>query len=162
MGLEEKVEQTRIKTERARQLAGEGMTQREIAAAIGMTQKGVSLMLKRAGISKQDHAIMQRKVATAGAAQPVRKPRAPGGGRPPAGDHGEHVQHMPSLTVRLPPDTLAGLKALSAVTGTPTWKLVDKAVRQSLQQVKGEIAEDVRRLSKRELARIKAAHPLAR
>ena len=160
MGLEEKVEQTRIKTERARQLAGEGMTQREIAADIGMTQKGVSLMLKRAGISKEDHGITRRMFAAAVAH--TREPRAPGAGRPPAGDHGAHVQHMPSLTVRLPPDTLAGLKALSAVTGTPTWKLVDKAVRQSLQQVKGEIAEDVRRLSKRELARIKAAHPLAR
>jgi hypothetical protein len=66
---------------------------------------------------------------------------------------------MPSLTVRLPPDTLAGLKALSSVTGTPTWRLVDQAVRQGLKQVKGAAAEDVRRLSKRELTRIKAAHP---
>jgi len=159
MGLEEKIKQTRIKTEKARELVERGLNQREIAKAIGMTQKGVSLMLKRAGISKQDHAITQRKVAAAGA--PVRKPRAPGAGRPPAGDHGEHVQHMPSLTVRLPPDTLAGLKSLSAVTGTPTWRLVDQAVRQSLKRVKGATAEDVRRLSKRELVRIKAAHPLA-
>jgi len=159
MRLEEKVEQTRIKTERALELAGEGMNQREIAEAIGMTQKGVSLMLKRAGVSAKEHGTLQRKVAMA--AQAVKKSRAPGAGRPPAGGDGVQVRNLPTLMLRLTPTTLAGLKAHSAVTGIPAWRLVDAAVSKSLGQLKGEIAEDVRRLSKRELARIKAANPLA-
>lgn len=56
--------------------------------------------------------------------RPKRKP-----GRPATGPDGERVSDYPAVMIRLPRLTKATLDALSSVTGTPVWKLVDRAVR---------------------------------
>jgi hypothetical protein len=46
-------------------------------------------------------------------------------GRPPGGvRRGERLRDYPALTVRIPPDTRAILKALSARRGIPTWLML--------------------------------------
>ena len=75
---------------------------------------------------------------------PKRKP-----GRPPAGPGGVAVRTMPQFMLRLPADTLARLKAWSAVQQVPAWRLIDQAVTAALDNLQGADAEDVRRLSRR-------------
>lgn len=58
---------------------------------------------------------------------PTRLKRKPG--RPASGPDGERVSDYPAVMVRLPRPTKSTLDALSSVTGTPVWKLVDRAVR---------------------------------
>lgn len=58
---------------------------------------------------------------------PARSKKKPG--RPAAGPDGERVSDYPAVMVRLPHPTKSSLDALSSVTGTPVWKLVDRAVR---------------------------------
>lgn len=83
----------------------------------------------------------------------------PGAGRKPAGDGGGRVRDYPGLMLRLPVETLARLKALSAVRGVPIWRLVDGAVLASIEALKGAEAEDVRRLTKWEAPRLRAKFP---
>lgn len=58
----------------------------------------------------------------------MRQNDPPGGrkrGRPRGGvRRGERLRDYPSLTVRIPPDTRATLKALSARRGIPTWQML--------------------------------------
>jgi hypothetical protein len=50
-------------------------------------------------------------------------------GRPPAGADGEKVKDYPQLSVRLPPDVMVAVEALSSLFGKPKWRLVDQAIR---------------------------------
>ena len=54
--------------------------------------------------------------------------KTPRAGRPPAGADGQKVSDYPAVMIRLPRDTKAVLDALSGVTGTPIWRLIDRAV----------------------------------
>ena len=56
-------------------------------------------------------------------------------GRPSLGAHGENVSEYPQVMIRLPHRTKATLEALSAVTGTPIWRLIDQAVDVYLRQL---------------------------
>lgn len=76
--------------------------------------------------------------------EPKRKP-----GRPTAGPSGVAVRDMPRVMLRLPSDTLARLRAWSAVRQVPAWRLIDQAVTDALDRLQGADAEDVRRLSRR-------------
>ena len=49
-------------------------------------------------------------------------------GRPPSGMRGEKVSEYPQVMLRLPQKTKDVLDALSGVTGTPVWRLIDAAV----------------------------------
>src|SRR5919205_1252582 len=49
-------------------------------------------------------------------------------GRPPLGADGEKVSEYPQVMIRLPRETKATLDALSGLTGTPIWRLIDQAV----------------------------------
>jgi predicted DNA-binding protein len=49
-------------------------------------------------------------------------------GRPPVGSDGEKVSEYPQVMIRLPRETKATLDALSGLTGTPIWRLIDQAV----------------------------------
>ena len=49
-------------------------------------------------------------------------------GRPPSGVRGERVSDYPQVMLRLPQKTKDVLDALSGVTGTPVWRLIDAAV----------------------------------
>lgn len=49
-------------------------------------------------------------------------------GRPPSGAHGEKVSDYPQVMLRLPQKTKDVLDALSGMTGTPVWRLIDTAV----------------------------------
>jgi hypothetical protein len=50
-------------------------------------------------------------------------------GRPPSGVRsGERVRDYPQVTLRLPPETKAKLHALSLVTTTPQWRVVNAAL----------------------------------
>ena len=44
------------------------------------------------------------------------------------GVNGEKVSDYPQVMIRLPHETKSILDALSAVTGTPIWRLIDQAV----------------------------------
>jgi hypothetical protein len=58
-------------------------------------------------------------------------------GRPPLGENGEKVSDYPQVLIRLPPQTKALLDALSGVTGTPIWRLVDQAVAAYVRHLPG-------------------------
>lgn len=74
-------------------------------------------------------------------------------GRPPLGARGERVSDYPQVMIRLPVETKALLDALSGVTGTPIWRLIDQAVDVYLSQ----LPDDERRLIDNVRAR-RAAH----
>jgi predicted DNA-binding protein len=50
-------------------------------------------------------------------------------GRPRAGLNGAAVSDYPQLSSRLPPETLARLRALAAVQGRPLWRIIVDAVQ---------------------------------
>jgi hypothetical protein len=53
-----------------------------------------------------------------------------GVGRPPAGARsGERVKDYPQLSVRMPPDALSSLTALSAVFREPQWRILHRAIQ---------------------------------
>jgi hypothetical protein len=81
-------------------------------------------------------------------------------GRPPSGAAGERVADYPQLTTRIPPPTLAKLKAWSKVTGLPAWRLVADAVEAAVDRLEGHDAEDVRRMARREASRLDAARAI--
>jgi hypothetical protein len=56
-------------------------------------------------------------------------------GRPPVGAYGEKVSEYPQVMIRLPGGTKAVLDALSGVTGTPIWRLIDQAVQVYVAQL---------------------------
>jgi hypothetical protein len=56
-------------------------------------------------------------------------------GRPPVGAFGEKVSEYPQVMIRLPSRTKALLDALSGVTGTPIWRLIDQAVQVYVAQL---------------------------
>jgi hypothetical protein len=86
----------------------------------------------------------------------VKRKRAPGGGRKPAGERGELVSEYPAQMLRFPIRTLAPMRALAAVRGVPLWRLMDQAAREFLMRVKGPEAEETNRLAKQEAASLKA------
>jgi len=57
----------------------------------------------------------------------TKKPARPRGRRP-VGLNGEKVSEYPQVMIRLPHRTKTTLDALSGLTGTPIWRLVDQAV----------------------------------
>ncbi len=61
-----------------------------------------------------------------------------GPGRPPAGPKGEKVSGYPQLTIRLPPETKAKLNTLSLLTGTPIWRVIDRAIDAYVQHLPEE------------------------
>ena len=77
-------------------------------------------------------------------------------GRPPAGNAGEPIANYPRLTLRLPPATLAKLKAWAKVSGRPAWRLIAESIEAAVGRLEGTDAEDVRRLAKREASRLGA------
>ena len=56
-------------------------------------------------------------------------------GRPPVGARGEKVSDYPQVMIRLPRETKDVLEALSGLTGTPVWRLIDEAVRTYVRQL---------------------------
>jgi hypothetical protein len=62
----------------------------------------------------------------------IKKPARPRGRRP-VGLHGEKVSEYPQVMIRLPHQTKTTLDALSGLTGTPIWRLVDQAVAVYVQ-----------------------------
>jgi predicted DNA-binding protein len=56
-------------------------------------------------------------------------------GRPPVGSDGEKVSEYPQVMIRLPRATKATLDALSGLTGTPIWRLIDQAVAVYVDQM---------------------------
>jgi hypothetical protein len=70
------------------------------------------------------------------------RPARPRRGRRPLGLHGEKVSEYPQVMIRLPRQTKSTLDALSALTGTPIWRLIDQAVRVYVS----ELPEPERRL----------------
>jgi hypothetical protein len=77
----------------------------------------------------------------------AKKPRT---GRPPTGLRGEKTTSYPKLTVRLPPETLARLEAVSALRRQPIWRVIDAAVSDHLKAASGAerslVAEMVNRM----------------
>ena len=63
------------------------------------------------------------------------KPKTTRLGRPPMGRKGEKVSDYPQVMIRLPHDTKDVLEALSGLTGTPIWKLIDQAVDAYVKQL---------------------------
>ena len=63
-------------------------------------------------------------------------------GRPPIGRRGEKVSDYPQVMIRLPHATKDVLEALSGLTGTPVWRLIDQAVDVYVKQ----LSESERRL----------------
>jgi hypothetical protein len=63
------------------------------------------------------------------------KTKAPRLGRPPVGTRGEKVSDYPQVMIRLPHDTKDVLEALSGLTGTPVWRLIDQAVDSYVRQL---------------------------
>ena len=63
-------------------------------------------------------------------------------GRPPVGHKGEKVSDYPQVMIRLPHATKDVLEALSGLTGTPVWRLIDQAVEVYVRQ----LSESERRL----------------
>jgi len=57
----------------------------------------------------------------------MKKPTRPRGRRP-VGLNGEKVSEYPQVMIRLPRQTKITLDALSGLTGTPIWRLIDQAV----------------------------------
>jgi hypothetical protein len=78
-------------------------------------------------------------------------------GRPPAGAReGEKVKDYPQLSIRLPGDARAKLRALSVVTARPQWRLITDAIAyyvagrpQREQRMVEELVGRARRPSKR-------------
>jgi hypothetical protein len=56
-------------------------------------------------------------------------------GRPPVGRKGEKVSDYPQVMIRLPHETKDVLEALSGLTGTPVWRLIDQAVASYVRQL---------------------------
>jgi predicted DNA-binding protein len=56
-------------------------------------------------------------------------------GRPPVGARGEKVSDYPQVMIRLPHATKDVLEALSGLTGTPVWRLIDQAVETYVNQL---------------------------
>jgi hypothetical protein len=76
----------------------------------------------------------------------TKKPARPRGRRP-VGLHGEKVSEYPQVMIRLPHQTKTTLDALSGLTGTPIWRLVDQAVDmyvQALSESERKLLSDVR------------------
>jgi hypothetical protein len=63
------------------------------------------------------------------------KAKLPRLGRPPIGRKGERVSDYPQVMIRLPHATKDVLEALSGLTGTPVWRLIDQAVDVYVKQL---------------------------
>lgn len=88
-----------------------------------------------------------------------KKRRAPGAGRPPAGEEGRAVSDLPKLTLTLPVQTVATIRALAVVRGVPVWRLVELGV--SLIPITPEEATLAAVVAEREMARLHARFPRA-
>lgn len=63
------------------------------------------------------------------------KTKPPRIGRPRIGPRGEKVSDYPQVMIRLPQPTKDVLEALSGLTGTPVWRLIDQAVAVYVRQL---------------------------
>lgn len=162
-------EKRRLRALKVQALALEGLTQKEIGKRVGMSQRGVGLILARLAPGRPakkaiTEAQTQARAAAAAAVLGVPEPeprrdvrrRAPGGGRKPSGADGAKVSEYPAVMFRLPAATVAHLKALAMVRGVPQWQLVNEALNTYLGTVRGDDAHDMKRLAKRELERLEA------
>ena len=77
-------------------------------------------------------------------------------GRPPIGRKGERVSDYPQVMIRLPHATKDVLEALSGLTGTPVWRLIDQAVGAYVSQ----LSESEKRLLASVRQRRAAGNPL--
>lgn len=155
---------------RVLELALAGKLQREIGEVVGLSQRGVGLVLKRLreeGLFNPDAAQVTQRQLTAAAALDVPIPvpikekrrRAPGAGRPPAGEAGKMVRDLPTVSLKLPLRTVASLKAIGVVRGVPAWRLLEQGVALiPISKAEAELAET---LAERELARLRVKHPKA-
>ena len=150
------------------ELALAGKRQAEIGLVVGMSQRGVGLMLARLreeGLFNPDAAAVTARQVAAAAALDVPAPlaekrrRAPGAGRPPAGEGGRMVRDLPTVSLKLPLETLASLKAISIVRGVSVWRLVELGV--SLLPVSAEENKIAKPLAEREFSRLRLRHPRA-
>jgi hypothetical protein len=88
-----------------------------------------------------------------------KKRRAPGAGRPPAGEEGRAVSDLPKLTLTLPVQTIATVRALAVVRGVPVWRLVELGISLiQITEAEGKLASVV---AERELARLHSRFPRA-
>jgi hypothetical protein len=78
-------------------------------------------------------------------------------GRPPIGRKGEKVSDYPQVMIRLPHATKDVLEALSGLTGTPVWRLIDQAVDVYVRQ----LSDSERRLLASVRQRRAAGNPVA-
>jgi hypothetical protein len=70
-------------------------------------------------------------------------------GRPPAGFDGARVKDYRRVTLRLPPATDARLRAWSAVSGIPVWRLIATVIAATIEALPAADRGDVERLAKR-------------
>ena len=150
------------------ELALAGKLQREIGEAVSMSQRGVGLMLQRLreeGLFDPDAAQNTARQVSAAEALNVpvpvaeKKRRAPGAGRPPAGEEGRAVSDLPKLTLTLPVQTIATVRALAVVRGVPVWRLVELGISLiQITEAEGKLASVV---AERELARLHSRFPRA-
>ena len=73
-------------------------------------------------------------VSPAAMTPPVKRKNARRG-RPPVGTGGQKVSEYPQVMIRLPRETKVTLDALSGLTGTPIWRLVDQAIEHYVQHM---------------------------
>ena len=150
------------------ELALAGQRQTEIGEVVGMSQRGVGKMLKRLrqeGLFDPDAAQLTARQVAAAVALDVPAPlaekrrRAPGAGRPPAGEGGRMVRDLPTVSTTMTLGTVATLRALSVVRGVGMWRLMELGVSLiPITKEEGQLAEG---LAERELSRLRLKHPKA-
>jgi len=57
-----------------------------------------------------------------------RRAAAPRVGRPPSGPNGEKISSYPQISARLPPETVATVRALSRALHLPQWRIIANAL----------------------------------
>ena len=71
-------------------------------------------------------------------------------GRPPAGARkGEKVKDYPQFSVRVPPDVIRYINALSTVLAQPQWRIIQQAVKDTVARLSPEDRELVEQLVSR-------------
>ena len=150
------------------EMALAGQRQSDIGEAIGMSQRGVSKMLQRLrqeGLFDPDAAqVTARQVSAAVALEvpiPIKakKRRAPGAGRPPAGEGGRMVRDLPTISLKMTLPTIASLRAIAIVRGESVWRLMEQGV--ALIPVSAAETTLAEGLAERELSRLRLKHPKA-
>jgi hypothetical protein len=69
-------------------------------------------------------------------------------GRPPSGRRGAKASEYPRLGLRLPPETVAALRAWSAAVKRPAWTLVAEAIETAVARLPGSIGHRVQKAAR--------------